>query len=47
MEWYFVYDPSDGSFGPIAEFHQNNCSIEPLVDAHPEAIYMLMTLEVA
>lgn len=45
-EWeIFFYDEKNECVSSLTKYHAENCSIEPLVEAHPETIYFFAKLQ--
>ena len=41
----FFYDEETEAVSSLSKYHAENCSIEPLVEAHPDVIYFYAKLE--
>lgn len=46
MEEVFFYDEHNECVSSLTRYHAEECSIEPLVEAHPDVIYFYATLTV-
>lgn len=44
-EEVFLYEPGLDSVVSLTKYHAQNCSVEPLVEAHPDIIYFYATLQ--
>lgn len=44
-ERVFFYDEKNDAVSSLTGYHEEECSIEPLVEAHPNVIYFYATLQ--